>query len=186
MFEEIAFLAGAASLSTSAGLNAYLPLLLVGLAARYTGLVRLNEPFSVLTEGWVLAILAVLLLFEIIVDKIPVADTINDLFQTAGRPLAGAILFAGASGPSGQAHPLVALLAGLLIAGGVHAAKMTVRPVVTAVTGGMGNWFVSLLEDTVSFLLAILAILVPLVAFGAIVVIVAACVARMDDRRADG
>jgi len=186
MFEEISLLAGAISLSTSAGLNAYLPLLIVGLAARYTGLVRLNEPFGVLTEGWVLAILAVLLLFEIVVDKIPVADTINDLFQTASRPLAGAILFAGISGPAGQVHPIIALLAGLLIAGGVHAVKMTVRPIVTAVTGGMGNWFVSVLEDTVSFLLAALAILVPLVALGAIVVIVAACLARLDDRRAEG
>jgi len=186
MFEEIALLAGAISLSTSAGLNAYLPLLLAGLAARYTGLVRLNEPFGVLTEGWVLAILAVLLLFEIVVDKIPVADTVNDLFQTAGRPLAGAILFAGVSGPAGGAHPVAALVAGLLIAGGVHAAKMTARPVVTAITGGMGNWFVSMLEDMVSFLLAILAILVPLVAFGVIVVIAAMCIARLKDRRPEG
>jgi hypothetical protein len=37
-------IAGAIGLSTSAGLNAYLPLLVVGLTARYTSLIRLNGP----------------------------------------------------------------------------------------------------------------------------------------------
>lgn len=186
MLEEISLLAGAAGLSTSAGLNAYLPLLITGLLARYTNLVQLNEPFSVLTQGWVLALLAVLLLFEIIVDKIPVADTVNDLFQTAGRPLAGAILFAGISGPAGQSHPLFALLAGLIIAGIVHAVKMTVRPLITALTGGLANWLVSLLEDVVSLFLALLSILAPLVALAAILVIAAVLVTRWAERRTAG
>ena len=55
-----------------------------------------------------------------------------------------------------------AFIAGLLIAGGVHAAKTAARPAITATTGGMGNWLVSLLEDLLSFILVVLAILVPL------------------------
>lgn len=162
MIEALSSLAGAIGLSTSAGLNAYLPLLVVGLVARYTDLIRLNGPWDLLTNGWVLGVLAVLLVIEMTVDKIPAADTLNDLIQTAGRPLAGAILFAAGSGLVGELHPVLAFIAGLLIAGGVHAAKTVARPVVTAATGGMGNWLVSVLEDLLSLVLVIIAILVPL------------------------
>jgi len=162
MIEALSGISSAIGLSTSAGLNAYLPLLMVGLAARYTGLVTLNGPWDVLANGWVLAALAVLLLIEMIADKIPVVDTFNDSIQTIGRPLAGAVLFAAGSGIAGELHPVAAFIAGLLIAGGVHAAKTVVRPVITAFTAGTGNWLVSLLEDLLSFILVVLAILVPL------------------------
>ncbi len=162
MMEIITGIAGAIGLSTSAGLNAYLPLLVVGLAARYTDLVKLNGPWDVLANGWVLLVLTVLLLIEMTVDKIPGIDTLNDVIQTFGRPVAGAILFAAGSGIAGELHPVPAFIAGLLIAGGVHAAKAAARPAVTAATAGMGNWFVSLLEDIAALLLAVLAILIPL------------------------
>jgi hypothetical protein len=87
MIEAFSDIAGAMGLSTSAGLNAYLPLLVVALAARYTTLIQLNEPWDVMTSGWVIAVLVVLLLIEMTVDKIPVVDTINDSIQTIGRPL---------------------------------------------------------------------------------------------------
>lgn len=162
MFDTFLEIAGAIGLSTSAGLNAYLPLLVVSLVARYTDLVRLNEPWNVLTSGWVIALLAVLLLLEMIVDKIPGIDTVNDGIQTVGRPLAGAILFAAGSGMAGELHPVVAFVAGLLIAGGVHAAKTLARPAITVITGGLGNWLVSILEDLLSLIMVVLAILVPL------------------------
>lgn len=162
MMQALSGIAGAFGLSTSAGLNAYLPLLVVALAARYTSFIHLNEPWDVMTSGWVIAVLAVLLLIEMTVDKIPAVDTLNDGIQTVGRPLAGAILFAAGSGVVGELHPVLAFVAGLLIAGGVHTVKTVARPAVTAATGGTGNWLVSLLEDGLSLILAIMAILVPL------------------------
>ena len=149
-------------LSTSAGLNAYLPLLIVALTARFTNLLQLNEPWNMLTSWWVIGILAVLLLIEMTVDKIPAVDTLNDIIQTVGRPAAGAILFAANSGVVGELHPIFALVAGLLLAGGVHAAKTTVRPAVTASTAGTGNWVVSIIEDILAFIGTVLAILLPL------------------------
>jgi hypothetical protein len=171
MIEAFSGIAGAIGLSTSAGLNAYLPMLVVALAARYTNLVQLNEPWNVLTSGWVIGVLAVLLLIEMTVDKIPAVDTLNDGIQTIGRPLAGAVLFAAGSGVVGELHPVLAFIAGLLIAGGVHAAKTVARPAVTAATGGMGNWLVSLVEDAVSLITAGLAILVPLL----VLLLIAVC-----------
>jgi len=163
MIEALSGIAGAIGLSTSAGLNAYLPMLIVALVARYTNLVQLNEPWNVLTSGWVIGLLAVLLLIEMTVDKIPAVDTLNDGIQTIIRPLAGAILFAAGSGMVGELHPVLAFAAGLVISGGVHTAKTVARPGITALTGGLGNWFVSLVEDVVSLITAVLAILLPLI-----------------------
>lgn len=149
-------------LSSAAGLNAYLPLLVVALTARFTNLIQLNEPWDVLTTWWVIGVLVVLLLIEMTVDKVPAIDTINDGINTFIRPVAGAILFAATSGVVGELHPVLAVICGLLVAGGVHAVKATARPAVTATTGGLGNWLVSLSEDVVSFATAVLAILVPI------------------------
>jgi hypothetical protein len=150
-------------LSSAAGLNAYLPLLIVALTARFTNLIQLNEPWDVLASWWVIGALAVLLIIEMTVDKIPAADTINDVINTLIRPVAGAILFAANSGVVGELHPALALICGLVVAGGVHAVKATARPAVTATTAGTGNWLVSIAEDVVSFVTSVLAILVPIV-----------------------
>lgn len=165
MVEALSNVMTAFGLSASAGLNAYLPLLVVALTAKYTNLVQLNEPWDIMTSWWVIGALAVLLLIEITVDKIPAVDTFNDAIMTIGRPAAGAVLFASSSGVVGDLHPVLALLSGLILAGGVHAAKTTVRPAVTATTGGTGNWFVSIIEDVLALISTILAILMPVLVF---------------------
>jgi hypothetical protein len=161
MIEALSNITTAFGLSASAGLNAYLPLFIVALAARLNVL-QLNEPWDVLTSWWAIGTLAVLLLIEMTVDKIPAVDTLNDIIQTIGRPVAGAILFAASSGVVGDLHPVLALIAGLILAGGVHAAKTVTRPAVTATTGGTGNWFVSIIEDILALIGTILSILLPI------------------------
>lgn len=163
MIEILTNIGTAFGLSSSAGLNAYLPLLIVALTAKYTALIKLNQPWDLLTNWWVIGALAVLVVIEITVDKIPAVDTVNDVLQSVGRPAAGAILFASSSGAVGELHPILALIAGLFLAGGVHAVKTAARPAVTASTLGTGNWVVSLVEDVVVLISTILAILVPLV-----------------------
>ncbi len=150
-------------LASASGLNAYIPLLIVALTARFTDWIKLPAPFDILTNGWVIAALVVLLAIETVVDKIPAADTVNDVFQTFVRPTAGAILFA-ASTSMVNVHPVVAAILGLVLAFSVHAAKATARPVVTATTMGVGNPVVSVLEDITSAIMAVLAIIAPLIA----------------------
>lgn len=153
----------ALGLSSAAGLNAYLPLLLVALLARFTDLVKLSPPWDILTSWWVIGTLIVLLAIETLVDKVPAVDTVNDVVNTIVRPAAGAVLFAANSGIVGEVHPVLALICGLVIAGGVHAAKATARPLITATTGGTGNWLVSMLEDIVSLVTTIVSVVVPVV-----------------------
>jgi hypothetical protein len=150
-------------LSASAGLNAYLPLLIVSVTAKI-GLFKLNEPFDVMTSWWVIGILLVLTLIEMFVDKIPAVDTINDVINTFIRPAAGALLFAATTNVVTEIPPVVSIILGLLVAGGVHAAKATARPLVTATTGGVGNPVVSTIEDIVSAVTALMVIILPWIA----------------------
>jgi hypothetical protein len=161
-------------LSTSAGLNAYLPLLIVALVARFTDWIHLNEPFTALTSWWVIGVLIVLLAIEILADKIPVVDTTNDAIQTFIRPTAGAVLFAANFNSISTVHPVLAMICGLLVAGTVHAVKTAARPVITASTAGTANPIVSTGEDILSAATAFLAILLPVLL--AIVLLIAAVI----------
>jgi hypothetical protein len=147
-------------LSASAGLNAYLPLLIVSIAARIE-IIKLHEPFDVMKSWWVIGILIVLTLVEFFVDKIPAVDTINDIINTVIRPAAGAILFASTANIVTDVSPVLSIILGLLAAGGIHAAKTTVRPVVTATTAGIGNPIISTVEDIVAAITSLVAILIP-------------------------
>ena len=152
----------ALGLSASAGLNAYIPLLIVALVARFTNLIQLSSPWDALTNGWVITLLAVLSLIEFFADKAPVVNHLNDAIQTFIRPAAGAIVFASSAHVITEIHPVLSLAAGLLVAGSVHAVKsIAVRPAVTAATAGAGNTPVSILEDILSFILSILSVLLP-------------------------
>jgi len=152
-------------LSGAAGLNAYLPLLIVALAGRFTNWIHLTAPFDALTSWWAIGVLLVLLTVEIFVDKIPAVDTVNDIIQSFIRPAAGAVLFAASTRVITDMHPALAVVCGIIVAGGVHAVKATARPVVTAVSGGVLNPVVSVTEDAVSVGTSILALLLPVVTF---------------------
>ena len=150
-------LATAFGLSTAAGLNAYIPLLIVAILARFTAWITLNPPYDALSSWWVIGMLAVLLVLEILVDKIPAVDTANDIVHTFIRPAAGAISLAASPNVIAM-HPVLAAVCGVIVAGGVHAAKAGGRPVVTATTAGIGNPVVSTIEDVVSFFTSLLGV----------------------------
>lgn len=159
-------------LSASAGLNAYIPLLVISLLARFTDLIKLEAPWDTLTSWWIIALLIVLSSIEFFADKVPAVNHINDAIQTFVRPIAGAIVFAASAKVITDVHPVLSLAAGLLIAGGVHAVKAAaVRPAVTATTGGAGNVPVSVAEDVVSTILAIMAILIPVILTAIIIIL---------------
>ncbi|MFO7661858.1 MAG: DUF4126 domain-containing protein [Chloroflexota bacterium] len=167
MLEAISGLSAAFGLAGSAGLNAYIPLLTVALAARFPladPLIKLQTPYDLLGSWWAIGILAVLLVIEVLADKIPAVDSANDAIQTFVRPAAGAVLFAGSANVITDIHPILSLGAGLLVAGGVHATKAAARPVVTVTTAGIGNPVVSVLEDVVAIIVSLLAILLPILA----------------------
>jgi Domain of unknown function (DUF4126) len=166
-------------LASAAGLNAYIPLLAIGLLDRYTSLITLPPGWRWLSNGWVLIILAVLLAVEIVADKVPVLDSANDVVQTIVRPTAGGLAFgAGASSetvtvtdPAGffQSDRWVPIVVGILMALGVHGVKATARPIINTFTLGFGAPVVSTAEDATSVTLSVVAIVIPLLVLAFVV-----------------
>jgi hypothetical protein len=169
-------------LATAAGLNAYIPLLVVGLLARYTHLIELPPAWAWLSNGWVILILVILLSIEVVADKIPAVDSLNDGLQTFVRPTAGGMAFAAGSGSQtvtvqNPSHLFteklwIPIVIGLLIALTVHGAKATARPVMNVATVGVAAPIVSTAEDTTSTGLSFVSIIVPVLVIVFLIVLV--------------
>lgn len=165
------------SLAAAAGLNAYIPLLGLGLLSRFTDLLSLPESWSWIENDWSLGVLGVLLLVEIVVDKVPALDTVNDVLQSIVRPASGGLVFsAGASSSTvAVADPEAFVnssafwpfVFGILIALVPHVFKLVARPIVNLATAGFGASVMSTLEDVTAVVVTILAVLLPLVALAA-------------------
>jgi hypothetical protein len=173
-------------LSASAGLNAYIPLLVVGVVGHYfPETLKLAQPWDLIANPWILILLGVLVIIEMVADKVPAVNHINDIIQTVVRPAAGAIAFAASAKVVTDINPILALACGLLMAGGVHVVKAAaLRPAVTATTGGAGNVPVSIAEDILAFFASVFAVLLPIV-MGSILVILLALVLWWLWRRTD-
>jgi methionine-rich copper-binding protein CopC/putative copper export protein len=157
-------LLGAIGLGAASGLNAWIPLLGLGIAERL-GLVTLTEPFDRLGSTGVLVALGVVFLLDLVGDRVPILDTVLHGIGTVVAPVSGAVVFAAQENLLSQSHPWAAALAGMVLGESVHLARSTVRPAITAGTGGIGNPIASAIEDVTSFVLTVLAVVVPVMAF---------------------
>lgn len=173
----IAVLTGT-GLSAAAGFNAYIPFLVVALIGRFTDLVVLPQPYLWMESWWAIGIGAVLLLTEVVLDKIPGVDSVNDAVQTVIRPAMGGVVFAATSAASQldssawmHEHPWVGVLLGIVVSAIVHSGKAVARPAINAGTMGFGAPVVSTLEDTAAVGLSLVALFLPLFVIVALVVI---------------
>ena len=185
MAETLLSLATGLGLSTAAGFNAYLPLLITGILARTTDLVTLDAPFNRLEEPVVLGAIAALGVIDFVGDKVPPVDHVLHAVGLVVAPVAGAVLALSATSDT-DVMPAVALIIGVLAAEATQGARASVRPLSTVTTGGIGNPVLSLGEDGVSATLSFAAIIVPLVALvlvAAIVVLMVWAVRRARRRR---
>lgn len=181
---EILGIFSAFGLSASAGLNAYIPLLVVALLARFTNLLKLQQPWDALASWWTIGLLVVLSLIEFFADKVPAVNHINDIIQTLVRPTAGAIVFAASANVLTEVSPILSLACGLFVAGGVHAIKSAmIRPAVTATTAGAGNVPVSILEDLVSTIVSVLSVLVPILVLVFLIILIAWIISSRQKRK---
>ena len=161
--DAIAGYAAALGLSTAAGLNAYIPLLSVGLMDRYTDLIELPAPWARLGDPWVLAIVAVVGVADFVGDKIPPVDHVLHAVGTVVAPVVGGVL-ALAAATAFDVVPGVATGIGVAAALATQVGRTAARPVSTATTGGAANPVVSLGEDGVSGVLSVTSVITPVVA----------------------
>lgn len=161
-------------LAAAAGLNAWMPLFLLGLMDRFVAGVDLPASWAWLSSDVALWISGILLVIEIVADKIPAVDSINDVVQTVIRPAAGGVVFgAGASAQTLRVDEPAAfftdsawmpVLIGVGIALLVHLAKASARPVANLATAGLAAPALSTAEDASAFALSIAAVFAPVVA----------------------
>lgn len=161
-----------AGLATAAGLNAYIPLLVVGLSARFLDWVQLPPAWAWLSNEWVMLIIGVLLVLEIVADKIPAVDSVNDIVQTIVRPTAGGILFGmgttsetvAVTDPASffASNQWVPVAIGVLLSLTVHVGKTMARPAANAASFGLAAPVLSTVEDGVSIVLTFFAIVLPI------------------------
>lgn len=166
-------------LAVAAGLNAYVPLLVLGLAGRFLDFVELPSAWQWLENEWVLLIIGVLLIIELVADKIPAVDSVNDWIQSIVRPASGGIVFgtgaatqtAAVTDPAAffESNAWVPVVTGIVIALVVHSGKMLVRPAANALTAGAAAPALSTGEDIGALLLSLFAILIPILVIVAIV-----------------
>ncbi|MFN8044601.1 MAG: DUF4126 domain-containing protein [Dermatophilaceae bacterium] len=167
-------------LSAAAGLNAYIPFLVVALIARFTDIITLPQSYAWIESWWAIGIGAVLLLAEVVLDKIPAVDTVNDTIQTFIRPSMGGLIFAATSAAESldqstwmKDNPWVGIVLGILVSGLVHTGKMAARPVLNTGTVGAAAPVVSTVEDGASIGLSLLAVFLPILVVLALVLMVA-------------
>jgi hypothetical protein len=127
--------------------------------------VELEGSYTELGSTPVLIVLGVLFALDLVGDKVPALDSALHAVGLVVAPISGAIVFGAQASLLSDSHPWLAALTGAALGGTVQAARSAARPAVTATTGGIGNPVVSLIEDVVSAVLTLLAIVVPVLAF---------------------
>lgn len=156
-------------LTAAAGLNAYIPFLIVGLLDRFTGVIDLPSDYAWISSWWAIGIAGLLLVSEVVLDKIPAVDSINDMAGTIIRPLTGGVIGAAAQASSQldhsqfmQEHSWIGFAGGLVVAGIMHSTKTAVRPVANLSTAGIAAPVLSTAEDVAAFSLSFAAIFLPI------------------------
>ena len=152
-------------LASATGLRTFLPLLMLALAAKFEMFgVRLIDQMDWLVSWRAIAALATATVAEFAGDKVPAIDHGLNAIGYVTRPVAGAI---AAGSVFWNVDPAAAAIAGLIVGApaalAFNAAQTGVRVGSTATTGGLGNPFVSLVEDMLAFLTVIVAFLAPII-----------------------
>ena len=156
--------------SFAAGLNTYATVLALGVMQRL-GVVHLPPGLEVVGRTPVIVAAAVLYIVEFVADKIPIIDSVWDGIHTIIRPAAGALLAYGVVGHVDPQWQAIAALVGGGIALTSHTAKASTRAAVNLSPEPFSNWFLSLLEDAVSFVLVWLTASHPLIAVALVLVL---------------
>ncbi len=141
-----ALLALAAALGWASGLRLYAVVFVVGLAGAL-GWWDLPAGLHVLQHPAVLIVSGVLLFVEFFADKIPLVDSVWDMFNSVLRVPAGAALAAAVFGLDGGAMTVVAALLGGTLAASSQVAKSTTRAAINTSPEPFSNLLASLTED---------------------------------------
>jgi len=182
--DTLVALALGVGLAAACGFRVFVPLLVTGLAARFDYLV-LGDGFAWLGSDAALLAFGAATLLEIAAYYVPWLDNLLDgaagpLAVTAGVLVAAAVL----DGEPALLRWTLAAVAGGGAAAGVQFLTAAVRALSSAATAGLANWIVATLEAVGALVLSVLAVVVPLLAAGAALLLLVLAWTRLRRRRA--
>jgi len=151
-------------LAAAVGFRVFLPLLVASIAA-YSGHLHLDASFAWLGSLTAMTMLAVAALVEVLAYYVPAIDNLLDAITTPLALVAGTVISAAVIT---DLPPLIKWSTAIIAGGGVAAitqgATTLVRAKSTALTAGLGNPVVSTVEMIAALVIALLALLAPLLA----------------------
>jgi hypothetical protein len=153
-------------LAAACGFRVFVPLLIMSIAS-HTGYLDLREGFAWIGTTPALLAFATATILEIGAYYIPWVDNLLDTLAAPAAVVAGVVVTASTLT---EVNPFVAwtlaAIGGGTAAGAVQITTTAIRHASTLTTGGLANPLVSTLEAVGSFLLATLAVIVPVIAIG--------------------
>ena len=171
------------ALAAAAGFRVFVPLLVLSLAAR-SGWIELSPSFSWLATTSSSVALATAMVLEIAAYYVPFFDNLLDTLAAPVAVLAGIVASASVLTdlPPWLQYGIAIIGAGGT-AGVVHASTSLLRLKSSAVTAGLGNPILATLELGGSIVIALLAVLAPLLALTAVVLVIWIVARRVSARR---
>jgi hypothetical protein len=158
-------------LSAACGFRVFVPPLLLSIAGM-TGHIHFSAGFAWIATWPALTAFASATILEIAAYYIPWLDNLLDSIATPAAAIAGILVTSSLiTGMDPYMKWILAVVAGGGAAGLVQGTTVVARALSTGTTGGAANPLVSTAEAGGSFTLSILAILVPLVALGMVLLL---------------
>ena len=155
-------------LAAACGFRVFLPVLVMGLAAR-AGFLELTEGFEWMAGTPALLTVAMAMAFEIGAYYVPWLDNLLDTVAMPAAVAAGTVV---AAANVETASPLLSWSVAAATGGGaaavVQAGTTLLRGASSAVTAGLGNPLVSTAENGAAIGLSLLALTVPMLALAAV------------------
>jgi len=153
----------------TSGINLYATVSVLGLLQKF-GATKLPGGLDVLDNWWIIGVASVLYLIEFFADKIPYVDSVWDVVHTFIRVPAGAIVAYAATNQMDESVGVIATLLGGGLAFSSHGTKAALRAGANLSPEPVSNWVLSIVEDVIAFVGALLSVFAPVLT--AIVLIV--------------
>ncbi len=144
----------------TSGINLYATVAVLGLLQKF-GSIKLPGGLDTLDNWWIIGIAGGLYLVEFFADKIPYVDSIWDVVHTFIRVPAGAAVAYAATNEMDPSVYTIATLLGGGLAFSSHGTKAALRAGANLSPEPVSNWALSIVEDIIAFVGAILAVFAP-------------------------
>lgn len=152
----------------SAGLHATLPLLIIGIMHLIDPEeMPLTDKLEWLGEPWAVALIGLVVLVEVVADKVPAVDHALHSVLAVVSPICGAVAAAAPDYGGGVGEPVLRttmMVSGAAMAGTIHGGRAVTRVLATGACGGACSPFLSCAEDASVVVLLFISIAVGAVA----------------------